>query len=53
MKSSDLRNLVQEYKLLRAKQAKSYDHKIEQKLGELEHRYYHETGTDLKTILTN
>jgi hypothetical protein len=49
MKSSELRKLVQEYQTLKAKQEKSYDHRIHERLREIEHRYYHETGNDLIT----
>lgn len=53
MKNSELKKLVQEYHLLKSKQAKSYRHDTQQRLEELEHRYYHETGNDLKTMLTD
>jgi hypothetical protein len=49
MKSSELRRLVQEYHTLLAKQAKSYDHRVYERLKEIKHRYYHETGNDLTT----
>jgi len=52
MKSSDLKKLVQEYQTLRSKQAKSYQHKTQERLKELEHQYYHETGNDLGSIIT-
>jgi hypothetical protein len=49
MKAAELRKLVQEYHTLKAKQAQSYDHRIHERLKEIEHRYYHETGADLLT----
>ncbi|WP_162858603.1 hypothetical protein [Candidatus Nitrosotenuis aquarius] len=49
MKPFELKKLVQEYQLLRTKQAKSYDHRIQLRLEQLKHRYYHETGNDLDT----
>lgn len=44
MKKSELNKLVQEYHTLQAKIAKKYDQKISERIKELEHRYYHETG---------
>ena len=44
MKKSELTKLVQEYHTLQAKLAKKYDHKISERIKDLEHRYYHETG---------
>lgn len=48
MKKSELRRLVSEYNSLKSKLEKKYDHKIIKKLKEIEHRYYHETGTSLQ-----
>ncbi|MEM2160319.1 MAG: hypothetical protein QXN55_05120 [Candidatus Nitrosotenuis sp.] len=53
MKKSEMRKIVGEYNTLRTKLAKKYDYKISERLKEIEHRYYHETGTDLKTIITD
>ena len=47
MKSTELRKLVQEYKALKAKQAKT-SKDLSEKLQALEHRYYHETGRTIK-----
>lgn len=47
MKKSELNRLVQEYHILQAKLAKKYDHKTSERIKELEHRYYHETGDPL------
>lgn len=52
MKNSELRRLVQEYKALSAKSLKKNDAKISSKLKEMEHRYYHETGNALKSVLS-
>ena len=49
MKPSELKKLVQEYHLLRTRQAKSYDHRTQLRLEHLKHKYYHETGNDLDT----
>jgi hypothetical protein len=48
MKKSELRRLVSEYSSLKLKVDKRYDHKIIEKLKEIEHRYYHETGVEIK-----
>ncbi len=48
MKKSELRKLVQEYHTLKAKSLKKQDLKISERLKEIEHRYYHETGEALK-----
>lgn len=47
MKKSELNNLVQQYCTIEARIAKSYDRRLAEKLKEIEHRYYHETGTAL------
>ncbi|MGQ0771862.1 MAG: hypothetical protein ACT4NT_03730 [Nitrososphaerota archaeon] len=49
MKSSELRKLIAEYKALKSK-PNSYH--ISEKLKEIEHRYYHETGRSLESDLT-
>lgn len=52
MKGSELKRLVEEYKALKSKSAKlPYSHKTQQKLEEIEHRYFHETGQTLKSAL--
>jgi hypothetical protein len=45
MKKSEIRKLVEEYRTLKSK---SQNPKIQEKLKEIEHRYFHETGEDLK-----
>ena len=53
MKKSELRKLISEYKSLKSKSKKesSYNRKISDKLKELEHRYFHETGRDIESDL--
>ncbi len=51
MKKSELRKLVTEYKEIKLKSKKSKDKKLQEKLGQIEHRYYHETGRMLKSDL--
>ena len=51
MKKSELRKLVEEYKEIKLKSKKSKDKKLQEKLGQIEHRYYHETGRMLKSDL--
>lgn len=53
MKKSELRKLISKYKMLKSKSKKdsSYSLKIPDKLKELEHRYFHETGRDIESDL--
>ncbi len=51
MKKSELRKLVAEYKEIKLKSKKSKNKKLQEKLGQIEHRYYHETGRMLKSDL--
>ncbi len=51
MKKSELRKLIAEYKEIKLKSKKSKDKKLQEKLGQNEHRYYHETGRMLKSDL--
>jgi len=51
MKKSELRKLVAEYKEIKLKSKKSKDKKLQEKLGQIEHRYFHETGRMLKSDL--
>jgi thermostable 8-oxoguanine DNA glycosylase len=44
MKNSELRKLVAEYKEIKIKFTKTQNNKLKEKLKEIEHRYYHETG---------
>jgi hypothetical protein len=48
MKKSELRKLVSEYKEIQIKLKKSQNTKLKEKLGEIEHRYFHETGRTLE-----
>lgn len=47
MKKSELNKLIQDHTTIKAKLEKSYNHKLFEKLKELEHKYYHETGYNL------
>jgi len=49
MKKSELKKLIAEYRNLRSKLKKDsyYNHKMQDKLKELERRYFHETGKDI------
>jgi len=51
MKKSELRKLIAEYKKTELKSKKSKDGKLQEKLDQIEHRYYHETGRMLKSDL--
>ena len=44
MKKSELSKLISDYKLLKIK---SKNHNVSEKLKEIEHKYYHETGRKL------
>jgi hypothetical protein len=53
MKNSELRKLVSEYKEIKNKEKKKHmdNLKLSEKLKEIEHRYFHETGRTLKSDL--
>ena len=51
MKKSELRKLVAEYREINLKLLKSNNDKLKEKINEIEHRYYHETGRILKSDL--
>ncbi|MHA7733399.1 hypothetical protein [Nitrosopumilus sp. S6] len=53
MKNSELRKLVSQYKEITNKQKKKHadSFKLVEKLKEIEHRYFHETGRTLKSDL--
>jgi len=51
MKKSELRRLIAEYKTIELKLKKMKDKKLQEKLIQIEHRYYHETGRMLKSDL--
>ena len=53
MKNSELRKLVSQYKEIKNKQTKKHadSFKLADKLKEIEHRYFHETGRTLKSDL--
>jgi len=44
LKKSELRKLISDYVLLKTKSKK---HDVSEKLKEIEHRYFHETGRKL------
>jgi hypothetical protein len=49
MKKSELRRLVSEYKAIRIKLVKVHNNKLKEKLKEIEHKYFHETGRILRS----
>jgi len=53
MRKSDLKKLISQYKEIVIKQKKKniYSFRLIEKLKEIEHRYYHETGRILKLDL--
>ncbi len=51
MKKSEFRRLITKYKEIKLKIKKSSDKKLQEKLCEIEHRYFHETGRVLKLDL--
>ena len=53
MKKSELKKLIAEYRNPRSKSKKdsSYNHKMQDKLKELEQRYFHETGNEIESDL--
>ena len=53
MKKSEIRKLVAMYKELQAKSKNKnlYTQKILEKIKEIKHRYYHETGRDIEDAL--
>lgn len=54
MKKSELRKLIAEYNNLKSqvnKKQSSHNPRLEDKLKELRHRYFHETGKDIESDL--
>jgi len=51
MKKSELRRLVAEYRENKDKLKKLPNKKLKEKLSEIEHRYFHETGRSLEAYL--
>jgi len=49
MKKSEIRKLIAEYKEINAKINIIKNKKMLEKLKEIEHKYFHETGRDLKS----
>ncbi|QLH08831.1 hypothetical protein [Candidatus Nitrosotenuis sp. DW1] len=51
MKKSELKKLVSDYQDLKLKISRRnlpYDHALSEKLDEIKHRYFHETGNDIE-----
>ena len=51
MRKSELRRLVAEYKETKMKFSKSNNVRLKERLKQMEHRYYHETGRIIKSDL--
>jgi hypothetical protein len=53
MKNSELKKLISQYKEIQIKQKKKYvdSLRLSEKLREIEHKYFHETGITLKSDL--
>ena len=53
MKKSDLKKLISQYKetMIKQKKKNASSFRLSEKLKEIEHRYYHETGRTLKSDL--
>lgn len=53
MKNSDIKKLISQYKetIIKQKKKNTDSIKLSEKLKEIEHRYYHETGRTLKSDL--
>lgn len=51
MKKSEFRKLVAEYKETKLRFSKSNNIRLKERLKQLEHRYYHETGRTIKSDL--
>lgn len=43
--------LIAEYKQLKLKIKKAKDKKLQEKINQIEHRYFHETGNSIKSEL--
>lgn len=48
MKNSEIRKLVSDYKEIKNKLKNTPNNRLEEKLNEIKHRYYHETGINLE-----
>ena len=53
MKNSDIRKLISQYKetIIKQKKKNADSFRLSEKLKNIEHRYYHETGRTLKSDL--
>jgi len=48
MKNSEIKNLVSNYQQIQNKLKKVPNKKLEEKLKEIKHKYFHETGKNLE-----
>jgi len=53
MKNSDIKKLISQYKktIIKQKKKNTDSFRLSEKLKEIEHKYYHETGRTLKSDL--
>jgi hypothetical protein len=53
MKNSDIKKLISQYKetIMKQKKKSADSFRLSEKLKEIEHKYYHETGRTLKSDL--
>lgn len=51
MKKSELKMLIAEYTKIKLKMKKSKDKKLQEKLEQIGHKYFHETGNTIKSEL--
>lgn len=53
MKNSDIKKLISQYKdtIMKQKKKNADNFRLSEKLKDIEHRYYHETGRTLKSDL--
>ena len=53
MKNSDIKKLISQYKetIMKQRKKNADSFRLSEKLKEIEHRYYHETGRTLKSDL--
>ena len=53
MKNSEIKKLISQYKetIIKQKKKNTDSFRLSEKLKEIEHRYYHETGRTLKSDL--
>jgi len=49
MKKSEIRKLVEEYKKIKRKTKNIQNQRMTEKIKEIEHRYFHETGRTIQS----